>query len=99
MSAPTKPTKARISRVWIERRKSAEENWSYGVIAKATVISERGTRQVLHSKGIWGILLGDVPDFEPEELSELRAELASFGFGTRAIDYAMKNVEQRRFSD
>jgi len=91
----TKPTKARIQRVWIERKRNSETT---GVIAKANIVSCAGVRQTLCSGGMW-----HDNEFEKEkrawgdahELGKLRSELASFGFGTRAIDYAMKNVERR----
>lgn len=91
MKTPT-PTKARISRVWIERKRDRN---MIGTIAKAEVISAGGVRQTLHSWGLWAI-----PDFdslyaECKELALLRSELASFGFGQRAIDYAFKRVERK----
>ena len=94
-NTPTKPTKARISRVWIERKRQRDE---VGVIAKASIVSNAGVRQTLCSGGCWYYYLADARraiDNDNGELINLRSELASFGFGTRAIDYAMKNVERK----
>jgi len=100
MKTPTKPTKARISRVWIEHRKEDSET---GIIAKAAIVSGGNVRQTLCSGGSWlmaGVSHSDLERCVKEafELSRLRSELVGFGFGQRAIDYAMKNVERKEIS-
>lgn len=72
--------------------------WCYlGIIAKAEIISRSGICQTLRSGGLWGIESDSGKDYfeeiEKKELAELRTELESFGFGSRAIDFSFKNIE------
>lgn len=74
--------------------------WSYiGIIAKAVVVSANGTIQTLRSSGLWGVESDSGKDYMAEvardELANLRAELEAFGFSTRAISYAFKNVTRK----
>lgn len=74
--------------------------WGYvGIIAKAVVRSPNGVLQTLRSGGLWGIESDSDKDYlasvKADELSNLRAELESFGFGKRAIDKAFENVTER----
>jgi hypothetical protein len=74
---------------------SRGEWYFMGIIAKAKIITESGTVQTVRSGGLWGIESdsGDyIKEVEEEELASLRIELESFGFGKRAIDYAIKNA-------
>jgi hypothetical protein len=75
-------------------------DWCFvGIMAKAEVVTPSGTIQILRSGGLWGIesdsdesYLGEI---RAEQLDELRDELDAFGFGKRAIDYAIQRVEHR----
>ena len=73
-------------------------NWYFvGIIAKAVVVSAQGVTQTIRSGGLWGIESDSGKDYLEEtkqnELTNLRGELEAFGFGSRAIDYAFRNVE------
>lgn len=67
-----------------------------GVIAKAVVRSASGVSQTLRSGGLWGIESDSGAEYiesvKADELADLRRELESFGFSTRAINYAFKNA-------
>ncbi len=69
-----------------------------GIIAKAEVISTAGITQVLRSGGLWGVESDSSAEYlaevESEQLTELRAELESFGFSKRMIDHAFARVER-----
>ena len=73
--------------------------WCVGVIAKAEVRMPSGVVQTIRSCGLWGIESDSAEEYfadvEKEELSGLREELTSLGFGPRAIAYAFRNVERR----
>lgn len=75
-------------------------DWSFiGIIAKAHIITSNGTTQVIRSPGIWGIESDCGADYlkfvSDSELTSLRLELMALGegFGKRAIEYAIKQVE------
>jgi len=72
-------------------------DWYFmGIIAKAEIITENGTMQTIRSGGLWGVESDGgsyLDEVAQEQLSELRNELTSLGFGKRAIDYAFKNIE------
>jgi len=69
-----------------------------GVIAKARVVSENGVIQTFRSGGLWGVESDSgksyFAEIEQEELADLCNELLSFGFGARAITYALRRVER-----
>lgn len=77
-------------------------DWYYiGVIAQAHVATPDTfgyTEQVIRSGGIWGIESDSDRSYlqaeEEEQLSELRGILKDFGFSTRQISAAFKNVER-----
>lgn len=70
-----------------------------GIIAKAEIISPQGVIQTVRSGGLWGIESDASAEYmaevETEQLAELRAELESYGIGSRAIAYAFRNVERK----
>lgn len=75
-------------------------DWSFiGIIAKAHITTSNGTTQVIRSGGLWGIESDSGAEYlqevANEELASLRLELEALGqgFGKRAIEYAMKQVE------
>lgn len=72
--------------------------WYYlGIIAKAEIVSPNGIVQIIRSGGLWGIESDSdaayIESVEKEQLGELKEELAAFGIGERAIEYAMKNMK------
>lgn len=70
-----------------------------GIVAKAVVVSTGGIVQTLRSGGLWGIESDSGADHiasvEQEELSGLRSELEAFGFGSRSVSYAFRNVSRK----
>jgi hypothetical protein len=74
-------------------------DWCYiGIIAKAK-IKVNGCTQTITSGGLWGIESDSGKDYIEEEeknqLSDLKENLLSLGFGTRAIQYAINNAERK----
>lgn len=81
----------------VSRLETLGHDWNYiGIIAKAEVqLTDKV--QTIRSGGLWGVE-SDCPDYHKEveknELEDLAGELEAMGFGKRAIQYAMKNVER-----
>jgi hypothetical protein len=77
-------------------------NWNFmGVIAQAYVATPDTfgyTEQVIHSGGVWGIESDASKEYikseENQQLRELREILKEFGFSTRQISAAFKNVKR-----
>jgi hypothetical protein len=74
-------------------------SWYFmGIIAKAEIVTENDTIQVIRSGGLWGVESNSGDYLEQvgkDELNNLRLELESLGFGKRAIDRAFQNVETK----
>lgn len=75
-------------------------HWYFlGIIAKAEVVSPNNVVQIIRSGGLWGIESDSdasyIESVKKDELAELKEELAAFGLGERAIEYAMKKVEEK----
>ena len=75
-------------------------NWFYlGIRADAEVSVQLRRVQTITSGGLWGIESDSGRDYlesvEKDELMDLRKELKAFGFSSRAISAAFKNVERK----
>lgn len=73
--------------------------WSFvGIRAVAEVVSGQGIIQRISSAGLWGIESDSDSDMleqtADEQIAELRAELESFGFSTKAIDKAIADADR-----
>ena len=83
---------------YFEPSQHTSVSYMCGIIAKAEVVSTAGITQVLRSGGLWGVESDSSAEYlasvENEQLTELRAELESFGFSKRMIDHAFARVER-----
>lgn len=79
-------------------------HWCFiGIRAEATIVTNinkhHGVCHQITSGGLWGIESDSDKDYlesiEKEELAQLRTELKSLGFSSRAISTAFKNIERK----
>lgn len=85
---------------WKRMEALSEGEWHYiGIIAKAVIRTGSGTMQTIRSGGLWGMESDADEDWlneaAIEQVEELRKELKSLGFGSRAITYALRKIETK----